>query len=43
MMYRYTGDRTTVDRMWDVINRSLNFFRTLGDGGYLLNRCGTGD
>ena len=42
-MYRYTGDRTLVDQMWDVMNRSLEFFRTLGDGGYLLNRLGTGD
>ena len=41
--YKYTGNRKIVDDMWDTMNKSLDFFPTLGDGGYLLNKSGTGD
>lgn len=41
--YKYTGNRKIVDDMWDSMNLAFNNFRRLGDGGYLLNKKGTGD
>lgn len=41
--YKYTGNRKIVDDMWDSMNLAFNNFRRLGNGGYLLNKKGTGD
>lgn len=41
--YKYSGNRKIVDDMWDSMNRALEGFRMFGDGGYLLNKKGTGD
>lgn len=43
-VYRYTGKREIVDVAWDAMEKSLEFFATLGTGeGHLLNQKGTGD
>lgn len=41
--YKYTGNRKIVDDMWQSMEKALEFFVTLGDGGYLINKNGTGD
>lgn len=41
--YKYTGNRKIVDDMWDCMNLAIDNFKNYGDGGYLLNKKGTGD
>lgn len=42
--YKYFGRREIVDAVWDTMNRSLDFFKTLSkDNNHLLNQYGTGD
>ena len=41
--YKYTGNRKIVDDMWNSMNLAFNNFRRLGNGGYLLNKKGTGE
>lgn len=41
--YKYFGKREIVDSMWDSMNAALGFFPSLGDGGYLIYKNGTGD
>lgn len=41
--YLYTDNISIVKDFWQNMDKNLEYFKTLGDGGYLINKKGTGD